>query len=153
MPAVPDMSHRDRELYEIARRVIVARLASSPVTAVATTEAMQLSCGELYRILELTMGAVGLQALVARAIQIAAREYPWLASVKPGTAVDCMLPGLSDAAAHVDANEAMEGSVALLGTIVWLLTTFIGEDLTLRFVRHAWPKVSFSKLAEGMTNE
>jgi hypothetical protein len=138
-------------LHELARRAIQVRLSTTPTSA-ATAEAMQLSCGELYRILEMTMGAAGLQALIARAIQIASRDYPWLADVRAGSAVDCVLSGFGEAARRLDVDDAMQGSAALLATILSLLTSFIGEDLTFRFVRHAWPKVSLSRLHEEQTN-
>jgi hypothetical protein len=144
------MKKPDRVLRELARRVVKTRLSASPSprTTAAVADAMQLSCGELYRILETAMGPEGLQALVGRAIQITAREYPWLLSVQTGNSADCPLSGLAEAVGRLDVAEAIEGYAALLASIVWLLMTFIGEDLTLRFVRHAWPDVSFSRLSE-----
>ena len=143
------MNKPDRILREIARRVMKTRLSGTPATSAAAAEAMQRSCGELYRILETAMGPHGLQALVDRAIQITVREYPWLATVRSGTAADCPLSGLTEAVEDLDVADAAEGYAALLASIIWLLMTFIGEDLTLRFVRHAWPNVTFSKLSEG----
>lgn len=114
---------------------------------------MQASCGELYRVLETALGPAGLQALLGRAIQLASREYPWLATVTAGTAADCALSGLSEAGAGLGVDEAVEGYAALLAAMIGLLITFIGEDLTLRFVGQAWPKVSFRKLSEGKQDE
>jgi hypothetical protein len=142
------MKKPDPALQELARRVMKARLSGSPASGTAVAEAMQGSCGELYRVLETAMGIGGLQALIDRAIQITSRDYPWMADVDAGTA-DCAMSGLTEAAAHLDARTALQGSAALLANILALLISFIGEDLTLRFVRHAWPKVSFSKLSEG----
>ncbi|HEX8410431.1 MAG TPA: hypothetical protein VF883_16315 [Thermoanaerobaculia bacterium] len=141
------MNKPDRVLREIARRVMKTRPLAAP-TAAAAAEAMELSCGDLYRILETVMGRDGLQALIGRAIQITAREYPWLATVQSGTSADCPVSGLAEAAGRLGVAEASEGYAALLASIIWLLMTFIGEDLTLRFVRHAWPNVSLSKLSE-----
>jgi hypothetical protein len=145
------MTNKDRALREIARRVMKTRLSVAPATTSAAAEAMQLSCGELYRILETAMGPEGLRALVGRAIQITARDYPWLATVQTGTSSDCPLSGLAEAAGRMDVADAMEGYAALLASMIWLLMSFIGEDLTLRFVRVAWPNVSLSKLSEGTT--
>jgi len=143
------MSKPDRVLHEIARRIMKMRSPGAPATAAAAAESMQLSCGDLYRTLETLMGASGLQALLDRAIQITARDHPWLAAVKAGSAADCALSGLSEASEEMSAKQATEGCAALLATILWLLITLIGEDLTLRFVRHAWPNVPFTKLSEG----
>ncbi len=143
------MNKPDRMLREIARRVLKTQLAARSPSTAASAEAMQRSCGELYRILETAMGPTGLQAMIGRAVQIAAREYPWLASVQTGTSADCPLSGLAEAADRLDVADALEGYALLLASMIWLLMTFIGEDLTLRFVRTAWPNVSFSKLSEG----
>lgn len=145
------MTKTDRTLREIARRVLSAHAASRGRTAAASPEAMEQACGALYRILETAMGPAGLDALVGRAIQLASREYPWLATVKPGPAAECPLSGLAEAVDGIGTEEAAEAYAALLANIVTLLVTFIGEDLTLRFERHAWPNVSFSRLSEGST--
>jgi hypothetical protein len=142
------MRKPDRSLQELARRAIKTRLAG-PATSAAAAQAMQGSCGELYRVLETVMGPAGLQALIGRAIQLTARDHPWLTRVTPGTAVDCALSGLTEAAGPLEAGDATEGCAALLASILWLLITFIGEDLTLRFVRHAWPDAPLSNLREG----
>jgi hypothetical protein len=143
------MTKPDRALHEIARRAIHARSPAPLASASAAADAMQLSCGDLYRTLELLMGTAGLQALIGRSIQITAREFPWLAKVTPAPSADCALEGLAEAASATDPRDAMEGYVALLAAIIALLITFIGEDLTSRFVRQAWPKVPFGRLSEG----
>jgi hypothetical protein len=143
------MRKPDRALHEVAQRVMNAQAAAAPATAAAAAEALQTSCGALYRILETAMGAAGLHALLERSIQITARDYPWIAAVKPGIASDCALAGLTEAAGQRNVDEVTEAYTALLAAIIWLLIRLIGDDLTLRFVRHAWPKVSFSKLSEG----
>ena len=132
------MKKPHRALHDIARRVIHSRYRDAPSLA-ASADAMQLSCGELYRVLETAMGPAGLQALITRAIKLTARDYPWLAQVKVGNAAGCALSGLTEAAERLDVAEANEGYAALLATIVSLLVTFIGEELTLRFLRLAWP--------------
>jgi hypothetical protein len=143
------MRKPDRALHEIAHRVLTAQSAAAPATTAAAADALQSSCGALYGILETSMGAAGLHALLERSIQITSREYPWLAAVKPGTASECALLGLAEAAGERNVAEVTEAYTALLASIIWLLITLIGDDLTLRFVRHAWPKASFSKLSEG----
>ena len=111
------------------------------------------ACGALYRVLETSMGSTGLQALIGRAIQVTSREYPWLGSVQTGIVADCPVTGLNEAAERLDVEDATAGYAALLASIVGLLITFIGEELTLRFVRSAWPTLALSKLSGGSTNE
>ena len=38
-----------------------------------------------------------------------------------------------------------EGAVAITAHLLGLLATFIGEPLTLRLVREAWPEASFDE--------
>jgi hypothetical protein len=145
------MKKTDRALHELSLRVMKAHAGRRE--AAAPADAMQASCGELYRVLETAMGPAGLQALIGRAIQLTAREYPWLAGVKPGTAPDCALDGLGDAAGAVGAETAAEGCAALLAVLLSLLITFIGEDLTFRFVRQAWPTVPFTRFSDRPRND
>jgi hypothetical protein len=139
----------DTRLIEIARRAMTT--GGGPSTTAA--EAMLHACGSLYRVLDTSMGSAGLHALMDRAIQVTAREYPWLASVRTGMAADCPVTGLSEAAERVGIEDATAGYAALLASLLGLLITFIGEELTLRFVRSAWPALALSKLSGGSTNE
>lgn len=147
-PITTTAKKTDRALHEIARRVMNTRLAARPLTAATAADAMQGSCGELFAVLETSMGSSGLEALIGRALQLTSREYPWLSAVRPGSAADCPLSGLIEAAEDIGAEDAVAGYTAVLATLVSLLVMFIGEDLALRFARHAWPKVFFSKLSE-----
>ena len=115
------MKKPDRVLNEAARRVISAHASTPGAPRAAAPEAMQRACSALYRVLETTLGTAGLEALIGRAIQIATRDYPWLRAVTAGRVDGCPLSGLTEAAAPLDAEEAAEGSAALLASIVWLL--------------------------------
>jgi hypothetical protein len=41
------------------------------------------------------------------------------------------------------ARKLAEGSVEMIAQLLALLTAFIGHELTVRFLREAWPKVNF----------
>jgi hypothetical protein len=145
------MKTADHILHDIARRAMKGDRTSGAATAADAAEAMQRACEALYRILDTTMGPAGLQALIGRAIQITARDYPWLGMVQPGKTADCALEGLIEAAAGLNAEDAATGYAALLANIVWLLVSFIGEELTLRFVRKAWPSLALTELTGRST--
>jgi len=84
------------------------------------------------------VGVAGLQALLVRALAMAKPEASWLAAVR--VQGDATLEGFSETAQQQSAEAIAEGSAALLAQLLGLLVTFIGEALTLRLVRGAWPE-------------
>jgi hypothetical protein len=88
------------------------------------------------------VGAKGYRALVARAVQLAACEFPFLDSVKPAISPPGRLVGLPKPdSRHATATEAPNAAVAMLAKLLGLLNEFIGRDLTQRVVLEAWPWV------------
>ena len=104
--------------------------------------ALFLVCEKLRPHLSTLMGSAGFRALLTRALVLALPEMPWLqaAHVK----ADGALGGLDELEAQIGAKEFAGGSVELLAQLFGLLTAFIGENLTLRLLREAWPNVSFN---------
>ena len=118
-------------------RVITHRVGSATgATAVAT--AARLVHDDLTAVLAPLISSAGVEALWGRAFDLAQREYPadgrggngtpdepfaqvtlWLEMQVP--------PGATDAAA------------AMFATFAQLLTTLIGEPLTMRYLEKAWP--------------
>ena len=76
------------------------------------------------------VGKAGFSSLLARALTLAKRESPSLRDVRIED--DWRLNGLSD-----DSS----GMVVLIAHLIGLLTTFMGETLTLRLLRNAWPEI------------
>lgn len=95
------------------------------------------------------MGGAGFQALLARALALAAVEAPWLAAVL--VVADGELEGLAVAQARLDAAEFSEGEAALLAQLLGLLVAFIGQALTLRLIIQIWPQLSFDDADFGET--
>jgi hypothetical protein len=93
------------------------------------------------------MGTGGFRALLSRALALANVDVAWLRAVH--VKADGSLEGLDELAAQVEADEVVEGGVALLAQLLGLLVAFVGEDLTLRLVREAWPKLPLNSLAVG----
>jgi hypothetical protein len=80
-------------------------------------------------------GADGFTALVRRALALASAETPALKCIKLGP--DGHLEGME--------MVAPDAAVALAAHLLGLLVTFIGEPLTLRLVREAWPDASLDE--------
>lgn len=93
------------------------------------------------------MGNVGYHALFSRALTLTSAEIPWLRSMH--VKADGSFQGLDELEAKVDPDEIFEGCVVLLAQLLELLVAFIGEDLTLRLVHEAWPKLSLNDLDFG----
>ena len=93
------------------------------------------------------LGNLGFRALLSRALALANADVPWLRAVHVNA--DSSFEGLDELDAQVDPDEIFEGCVVLLAQLLGLLVAFIGEDLTLRLVREAWPKLPLDNLDAG----
>lgn len=93
------------------------------------------------------MGNIGFRALVSRALVLTNVDVPWLRAVHVKT--DGSFEGIEELGAQIDPNEFFEGCVGLLAHLLGLLVAFIGEELTLRLVREAWPELSPNDLDFG----
>ena len=83
------------------------------------------------------LGAAGVQALFARSARLASRDLAVVAGVgllESSTTLAAFLQGL-------EPGVAQQAAEALIGTFLSLITTFIGERLTLQALRSAWPTI------------
>ena len=101
-------------------------------------------CEKLRPHLATLMGKAGFRAVLARALAVVSAEVPWLVAVQANA--DGALEGWDNAEVPGEAKKLEEGSVVLVAQLLGLLVAFIGESLTLRFVRDVWPKLSFDDL-------
>lgn len=105
-------------------------------------EAVENACRKLSRQVAILVTANGARSLIERALVLAQSEFPILAPVQAGPSIDDCLSGLSDAVSGAEVLQIRDGFAALLGNVVGLIDTFIGDDLTLRMVRQEWPDAS-----------
>jgi len=89
--------------------------------------------------LVLLIGEAGVRALTARSLHLVQRDFPWLAeardpgpSARPFAQVGLRLEGQEPALAR-------HAAAAVLATLGGLLATLIGDALTMRVLRAAWP--------------
>jgi hypothetical protein len=83
------------------------------------------------------LGAAGVRALFARSAKLASRDLAAVAGVgllESSTTLSAFLQDLEPAVAH-------EAAEAIFATFLSLITTFIGERLTLQALRSAWPTI------------
>jgi hypothetical protein len=126
----PSPSTRD-----LARRLLAAsQTASDPHMheAVLVNEKLRISLTQFA-------GADGFASLLRRALALASAEAPALRSAK--VSADGRLEGFEQLASHAG-SAGGEKAAAITAHLLGLLVTFIGEPLTLRLVREAWPETA-----------
>ncbi len=99
-------------------------------------------CQKLGLPLSRLVGENGSRALLTRALTVAKREAEVLGPVK--VADDGALEGWN--------GEAEGASTALVGHLIGLLETFLGEALTLRLLHYVWPDRTISDVHFGERN-
>ena len=99
------------------------------------------ACRALHDQLAPLISSSGFHTLLARAVRLAARDAPFLASVSISTNGDCALSGLAGTTEKPDPAEVADALTMALAHFMWLLVIFIGENLGLRKVREIWPEV------------
>jgi hypothetical protein len=139
-------------LRQLALKVL-AQHAGSAAGAEALAAAVHRAYDDLARVSAPLIGQVGVDALTGRALHLAQREYPWLAHTREGTPARTeRTPGTPEpeqaegpfaqvifCLERQDPAVATEAAGAVFATLTGLLVTFIGEPLTARLLRKAWP--------------
>jgi hypothetical protein len=149
-------------LRQLALKVL-AQHAGPAAGAEALAAAARRAYEDLARVSAPLIGQVGVEALSGRALHLAQREYPWLVHTREGTPArpertpgtpppehaDAPLTQVMVCLEGEDPAVATEAAGAVLATFTGLLVTLIGEPLTARLLRQAWPDA----FAEANTEE
>lgn len=134
-------------MRDFAERLIAYETRETKSSETKTPTAFPVS-EKLRPHLVTVMGNTGFRALLSRALVLANAEVPWLRAVHVKS--DGSLEGSDELEAQVDPEEIFEGRVVFLAQLLGLLVAFIGENVTLRFVREVWPKLSLNDLDLGI---
>jgi hypothetical protein len=129
-------------IQNLARRLIAMEVARDPSdglvgAAVRACEKLRVPLGKLA-------GVAGFRSLMTRAMALATLEVPWLDSVQ--VRADGSLEEFDAARSQQGAAQGGEAGAVVVAQLLGLLVTFIGEPLTLRLVRDAWPDASVSEM-------
>lgn len=118
----------------LARRLLAASRATTAPRADHTTVVVDSLRPPLTRL----AGSEGFASLLRRAVALASANAPSLQNVRVGA--DGSLKGIEEPAAGTGGTRATDDAAAVITEqLLELLVTFIGEGLTLRLVREAWP--------------
>jgi hypothetical protein len=126
--------------------LIAVEAARAAPSGNQVTEAVRV-CDKLRLPLAKIVGHTGFASLLSRTLALAKARHPALAALS--VAPDGTLAGLCDV--PPDPGPEAPGAV-VVSQLLGLLVTFIGEPLTLRLVRDAWPNAPLEP-AEPRTEE
>jgi hypothetical protein len=127
---------------DLAQRLIAYEAAAD--TSSAITEAVILRVHDkLRQSLSAPAGIVGFQSLASRALVLAISEAPSLSGAQ--ITADGSLQGISKVEPQSDAHQNREDGVMLIAHLLGLLSTFVGDGLTLRLVQDAWPDAALDQ--------
>ena len=131
----PPMTLPGNAVLQPVAMSVLTRMAGSDTGSAAVAGAAQHAFDDLGKVLITLIGQVGFDALITRALHLVQREYP--AILIEG---DHAGPPATHVRHWLEKQEsAMDPAAAVLSTVGGLLETFIGEPLTMRLLRKAWP--------------
>ena len=84
---------------------------------------------------------VGAEALLKRAVHLCHARFPFLDTVEARRHDRLGGRPAASSAASIESSQAHEGFVMVLATLVTLLESFIGQDLTFRLLGDVWPQL------------
>jgi hypothetical protein len=89
--------------------------------------------------LALLIGDGGVKALTARSLHLVRRDFPWLAETEASGLAEGLFARFGSSLERQEPAVATEAAIAALATLGGLLESLIGEALTMRVLRAAWP--------------
>jgi hypothetical protein len=125
-------------LRQLARKVLTQYAGATP-GAKALAAAARRAYDDLARVSVPLIGQLGVDALTGRALHLAQREYRWLVPSHEPEHADGPFAQAIACLEQQDPAVATEAAAAVFGTLTGLLGNFIGEPLTARLLRKAWP--------------
>lgn len=102
-------------------------------------------CEKLQPALGMLMGNGGFRVLLTRAL---ARATVLESSLQAARVTSEGGLVIESGSTPLDQKKLEAGSIALVAELLGLLTAFIGETLTIQFVREAWPKLIFKGISK-----
>ena len=120
-------------------RRMVAREAGTDTSTPAIAAAARRLCERFAEQLAPLIGDAGVAAICARSLHLIQRKIPRLGPVHVSAQGDAPFALLQESLEQLDPAEATDAVVAVLATVSDLLVSFVGEGLTTRLLREAWP--------------
>lgn len=138
------MSMASSEIQNLARRLVTSEAAeaahgnASDARGDVTVQVIEALRLRLVRL----VGVDGFRSLLSRALTLAKSESPSLHTAH--VRADGSLDDFDEMEQSGEAAVTGQAGGVLVAHLLQLLVTFIGESLTLRLVRDAWPDASLN---------
>ena len=126
--------------HALARWLLTTEMGDAD-GALAAPKAAERVFGKLNKRLAQLITLVGSDALLARAVHLSRAAFPFLGEAQITRSDDSSVLSLPESAEREN-SQLVDGLEAVLATLVALLVSFIGEDLTARILREVWPEVA-----------
>jgi hypothetical protein len=111
--------------------------------------ALERACTSLHVSLAPLISSLGFHLLLRRALDLAARDFPFLVTVQVAAKQHVSLQGLREALEGRNRDQMVEGLIAVLAHVFSLLVLFIGENLAWRKVSEIWPEISLREIGDS----
>ncbi len=131
------MTEGTARLRDVARRILVQELGDRRAPA-EVAAAIEVVFASLYGLMRNLIGQNGFQALISRAVYLSSKEFPWIDTIELRAESTLTLRHLDAVVEAEGVERARDGAAALMGTVIGLLFSFLGTDLTLRLLRRSW---------------
>ncbi len=135
------MSRITPQIKHFALRLMTHETKGTTSHETITTESFRVF-EKLQPQLAVLMGNGGFRALLTRALALAKADVSWLNMVRVTT--DGTLDASGGFGTQVTPEQLIEGYSVLLGQLLGLMVTLVGEKITLGLLREVWPKIKIS---------
>lgn len=136
-------------LRELALKIIAHHAGPN-----AGPKALAAAAGRVFddldRVVAPLIGHVGVDSMTGRALHLTAREHPCVLLKRGHDGTDRPFAQVLVCLEQQDAAGATAAAAAVFATFTELLGTFIGEPLTARLLRKAWPDAFSDTTTEEM---
>lgn len=127
------------ETLRPALRRVLTKDAGTSADAQAVAAAALRAYERLAHGLAPLIGEAGINAVCARSVYLTQRDFSWLAPARSAEPRDAPFTHVRASLERQDPAVATDGAIAVLATFAELLASFIGDSLTTRLLREAWP--------------
>ena len=134
---MPAMSNS--EALRVPIRSLLAKDSGTGPDSATIADAAVSLCERLRRELVPLLGEGGVAALYARSLHLTKSEFPWLALARGAEPADAPFMQLRVCLGRQADAIAIEGASAFIATFCGLLISLIGDAMTSRLLREAWP--------------